>query len=384
MTYTIELVDAGHDEEQFRHVLAAIAGALAETTAESIPESVRASLWLLDRSRYRPQLHVIRNDDNYPIAAVLTSARPHTAARKIVDVVAPDNETRRRLVDRVVADARVSTEVAALKWQWHSWSDSEGFPEIAAASGFVPLNAPYASISSTLNSGPDSVRGAVLWLRAKAPASAPYYGQTTDFTCGAVSLIMALQAGGGQLIRQGGELEQSSNRLEEMAIWRQATNMPACEPVGLAVAAADWLASHDGSIPEVHISTDRPVLLDGFGDDAAVWREQLQRESWRRAEQLGMPVVRDWVGMEVIFARVAAGASALLLIDEVPMHGDEVPHWVFMHAVVGEVAVVQDPWVDAAGGETWVDASELPISAADIDLMTRYEDPPVRGVVFLG
>ncbi len=344
----------------------------------------RAEVWDIDRSHYQPEITLVRDDAGRAVAAALTSARPHTATRKIVDVLAPDAEARHALAEAVVQAAREEHGLVSLKWEWHPWALADGAPEIGASLGFRALEEPFASIPSTLG----SVRGGVLWLHGdpgfRALEPVPYYGQTTDFTCGAVSLIMALQSGGDLIVERGGDAQAEANRVQELALWRQATNMPACEPVGLAVAASDWLRPRGGVVPEVHISTDRPILLDGFGDDAAGWRELLQRESWRRDEQLGVPVVRDWVGIETIFARVTAGSRALLLIDERPMHGDDVPHWVFMYAVAGEVAVIQDPWVDASGGETWVDAAALAMSRADVDLMVRYEQPSVRGVIFLG
>lgn len=355
--------------------------AAVEAVAASLPDPARVAVWLADRSHYLAEVALLVAEGTTPIAAVLTSARPHTAARKIVDVVAPDEQTRRSLVAWVIDDARGRQDIVSVKWEWHPWAAEEGVSRIAGEFGFAALAEPFASVPSTLG----GVGGATLWLRGDAPDDAPYYGQTTDFTCGAVSLMMALrdEDESSVPIVRGAEQAVAANRVHELALWRQATNMPACEPVGLAVAAAEHARPSVAAVPEVHVSTDQPILLDGFGDDAAGWRELLQRESWQRASDLGIPVIRDWVSIEAILARVAAGSRALLLIDEEPMHGDRVPHWVFLHAVVGGVGVINDPWVDAAHGETWVDATALPVSDVDLDLMVRYEEPSVRGVIFL-
>lgn len=331
------------------------------------------------RGPYTPELFLVRGEQGELVAAAVTQGRPHTAARTIVETWGRAGEDdEREAVLAVLGDARARPGVAAVRWSWPS--ERTDTAAMAAAAGFEPLPAPLASVPSTLG----QLDGATLWLDGAGPTPMPYYGQTTDFTCGAVSLMMAIEHRDPGLVGTGpARLEE--NRVVELGIWRQATNMPACEPVGLGVAAAEIeRAKPDGYRVEVHVSSDDPVLLDGFGDDAANWRAYLQRESWARAESIGLPVVRDWVQIAQIAERVSAGEKALLLIDEEPMHGESVPHWVLLHAVLGDIGVIQDPWVDATGGESWVDATALPIRLDDLDLMTRWQDPPVRGVVFLG
>ena len=59
-------------------------------------------------------------------------------------------------------------------------------------------------------------------------ASVPYMRQTTDFTCGTATLSM--------LLVHRGLLDRLA-RDTELALWRQATTIGACDPYGLAVTA---------------------------------------------------------------------------------------------------------------------------------------------------
>lgn len=56
-----------------------------------------------------------------------------------------------------------------------------------------------------------------------------HYRQTTEFTCGPVSLLNAMHRLHPQI---------TANRVDELHVWREATIAVACEPYGLALSAA--------------------------------------------------------------------------------------------------------------------------------------------------
>lgn len=324
----------------------------------------RVAAWSVARARYRPELWVARRG-GVPVAAVLTTGRPATAATTLVDPWWTDEDAAAALIGHLVERARDRGDVAV------KWRTASELPPLAVASGFDPLRAPDGAV------GTENVRGAVRWLEPIVHAEPGYYAQTTMFTCGAVASLMGAGLRGADGFRAADD-----DRDRELAFWRRASNFPACEPFGLAVATAEHLGT---SALEVALDTDGPVLVEDYSGFDLSFRTELQHESRRRAAELGIAVTGERVAIADVARRVAGGELALLLIDEEPMHGEHGPHWVLAHASDGEdIVVIEDPWINRDTGETWVDTHELPVRSADLDRLVRWSDAGYRGVVFVG
>ncbi|MBD8023662.1 peptidase C39 family protein [Microbacterium gallinarum] len=324
----------------------------------------RIEPWRRAREEYRPAAWVARGADDAMLAAVLTRGRPATAAIKITDVWCADESAAAGLVD-VVAEHALAQGDVALKWEVDAGGE---LPAFAADLGFVPMRRPWAAV------GTENVRGYVRWLVPAGHDEPGYYAQTTLFTCGAVAALIAAEGSAA-----GGFGAGAADRDVELGFWRRASNYPACEPIGLAVALHD----HLGDAPvEVALDSEGPVLLESFTGFDRSFRAELQEDSLRQARERGILVRRDRVDIDEVVHRVDAGEHALLLIDEQPMHGETGPHWVVAHARVGDTLVVEDPWVGVDAGETWVDSHELPIHPDDLDRLVRWSDDAYRGVIF--
>ena len=347
------------------HAVADATAVADELAALGVPET-RVRRWRVPRAAYRPTVTVERDAAGSLQAAALTSGRPATAATKVVDLWWRDEDAARRVLAELIAAAGGRDDVA-LKWEVPAGAE---LPAFAAAAGFVAMRRPWAAV------GTESAQGFVLWLQPGPVREFGYYAQTTLFTCGAVAALIAAEdaAAGGF---DGG----ADDRDLELGFWRGASNYPACEPVGLAVALRDRLG---GAPVEVHLNLDGPALLEGYTGFEHDFRALLQEESHRQAAERGIPVGRDRVEIAEVLRRVAAGERALLLIDEAPMHGEAGPHWVIAHAVVGGAAVIEDPWVNVETGETWVDTHALPVAPDDLDRLVRWGDDGYRGVIFVG
>ncbi|PSM41117.1 acetyltransferase [Streptomyces dioscori] len=291
-------------------------------------------------------------------AAALVTARPGTAYLKIVDAVG-DVPTA---VRAVLAHAR-GRGLAQVKWE--GWTAT---PEAAAAAGFTPLRPPLAQSEGA--AGPAA--GYVRWLHDDDPVAdpaphddgylaPPYYGQSTHFTCGAVTALVA-QAHAGTLARE------AFDREAELTLWRGATNFPACEPVGLGVAVRRTWPS---SPVTVHLDTDRPVLLDHLAENEQEWRALLQRASRTEAGRTGVPIDPDRLSLTAIRDALGRREHVLLLVSLAAMQGFDVPHWVLCHGVVPGAVVIDDPWANAATGDTWVDAHLLPVPDGSLDTMSN-------------
>lgn len=333
----------------------------------------RAARWGIDRGPQGPSIRVAHLNGR-PVAALLTTRRPATLATKIAHVwrAADDPEADdalARLVQEEVADAERRGDLA-VKWQC---DDDVAPPE---SLGFSRMRTPYRSGAGTEG----TTTGHIRWLRETHHVEPPYYSQTSSFSCGAVTALLASEIRGS-----GGFVDGADNRDIELDFWRRASNYPSCEPVGLAVALRESLDDAAGTNPvEVFLDTDGPVLLESYtAPFDRAFREELQADSLRKALASDIAVRRDRVSVDEIAARVGGGELALLLIDLEPMFGFAVPHWVLAHAAADGVVVIDDPWISATWGETWVDAHELPVSTADLDRMLAWGDEGYRGVVFV-
>lgn len=320
----------------------------------------------VDRSAHAPRIVAVPGEDGADrVAAALVTARPRTGYLKIVDVVGDV----RAAVGAVVAQAR---EQGLVQVKWEGWTAS---PEDAAAAGFAPLRPP--AVPPEDGAGPDT--GYVRWLCDGAGTEPPYYRQTTHFTCGAVTALVA-QAHAGTPPVEGEVLDREA----ELTLWRGATNFPACEPVGLGVAVRRaWPTSP----VTVHLDTDLPVLLDHYPAEEQEWRALLQRTSRTEAGRIGVPVDASRLPLAGIRSAIGRREHVLLLVSLVGMQGFDVPHWVLCHGVVPGAVVIEDPWAHAVAGDTWVDAHMLPVPDASLDTMSAMSSASVdgfRGAVTIG
>jgi hypothetical protein len=339
----------------------------ASVSEELIAElgTTRAARWTLPRVGYRPEVTIARSGDTL-VSAILTSARPATAATKIVDLwwAEGSDDAAAALLDDALAEATARNDVA-LKMEV---APDGALPPIAAERGFVEMRRPWAAV------GTENVRGFVRWLVPTEHSEPGYYAQTTLYTCGAIAGLIAADG-----IGVDGLAGTTTDRDLEIDFWRKASNFPACEPIGLAVALHDRL---HGPGVEVALDHDGPVLLEDFTGFDYDFRAELQHESRLRAANAGIPIRADRVSVDEIARRVAADEFALLLIDEAPMHGEVGPHWIVAHARVGDTVLVQDPWINIETGETWVDTHQLPVSFDNLDRLIRWSSEGYRGVIF--
>ncbi|MFB8215658.1 peptidase C39 family protein [Streptomyces anulatus] len=331
-------------------------GAWPEWLRRTAPSDVLKCWGAVDRSPHAPRLVVTHDGDG----AALLTARPSTAYVKIVDTVGDVPKA----VDAVLSYAY---EQGLAQVKWEGWTASA---EDTAAAGFAPLRLP-------LTRGPgEPGAGYVRWLdKDGGIAEPPYYRQSTAFTCGAVTALIAqTHAGAGTADPIG--------RQAELTLWREATNFPACEPVGLGVAVRRrWQTSR----VKVHLDTDEPVLLSHLSESEQEWRAVLQHASRSDAERLGVPV--DARRLSQLALRRGIGQErqhVLLLVSLAAMQGFDVPHWVLCHGVVPGAVVIEDPWFNTAAGETWVDAHLLPVPDASLDAMSLIAPGRFRGAVAIG
>ncbi|PLP55604.1 hypothetical protein CYK37_29645 [Mesorhizobium loti] len=212
---------------------------------------------------------------------------------------------------------------------------------------------------------------------ATATSRTPIYTQTTGFTCGSASLMMAFA---------GLDSSSGMDRLLEIAMWRQATTVVSmdgpggCDPYGLALAATSR-----GYPVKVFMSTSEAILIDRGNTEAK--RDLMrfvQADFKTRVLDAGIVVEERAFTIAELRDAVAGGSIAVVLIDQRETHERTAPHWVVVHAVSKEHFLVNDPWFEVDALETSTDVVDLPIRDAMFDRMAWYGEPPYRAALIVG
>jgi len=304
-----------------------------------------------------------------PVAGARVRRRPHTASGVITGAFGRQRAHLDGIIDRIVEDARSLGE-PLIKWETLAVDDVQ-----PAEWGFRPLAQPHHSGAGT----EPEIGGWVLDLAEWPRAEHPYYRQTTEFTCGGVAALLALEAAGAGLLGP----DRRANRLAELDVWRTATNMPACDPYALATALSRLAARHGARTVEVYLDTEEPVLLEHLDDaDEIALRADLQQLAALDLDALGVERHVSRLPMSELARAVGEGAIALLLIDLTSLIDDPTPHWVTAHSAHGEHVLIDDPWVETSIGESWVVTHELVVTAAEFESIVTWGSG-YRGVILL-
>ncbi|TDQ82190.1 peptidase C3-like protein [Dongia mobilis] len=181
--------------------------------------------------------------------------------------------------------------------------------------------------------------------KAAQPKRLPYYNQSTGFTCGAASLLMAMKT-----------LDKATpfDRLHELQIWREANTVfmgkghAGSSPYGIALAA--W---RRGFHAEIWLSHKGPILsyYQSNPDWLKVGR-MMQEADERMVRDTGLPILRrKWDVADLAQAR-NEGAVPIVLVNTRAFHGDNTPHWVIFAGADAEKVYINDPWISREKGQT--------------------------------
>lgn len=209
----------------------------------------------------------------------------------------------------------------------------------------------------------------------KIQRETPWYQQTTDFTCGPASLMMAMASLDSDFI-----LTQNL----ELDLWREATTIfmtsghGGCHPIGLALAA-----KQRGFAAEVFVNTEQVPFLDSVRSPhkKAIMELVHQQFTDHALEQQVAVNYRD-IGQTEVAEYLERGCAVLVLISTYRLDGKKVPHWVAVTAVDEHCFYVHDPDPD----DTWqaaIDCQYLPIAREDFDRMSVFGSGRLRTAVIV-
>ncbi|NUZ11283.1 peptidase C39 family protein [Pseudoalteromonas sp. McH1-7] len=203
---------------------------------------------------------------------------------------------------------------------------------------------------------------------------APWYQQTTEFTCGPASLMMAMAS-----IDSG----CMGDQILELQIWREATTIfmtaghGGCHPFGLALAA-----ERRGFAAEVAVNTSGLLFLDGVRSVQkkqimTLVHEQFQQE----CEYRDIPIHQTDVQLAQVEKWLSQGSAVLALISTYRLNGKKAPHWVLITGIDELCLYLNDP--DVEDNQNPIDCQQVPIARADFEKMITFGASKLSALVVL-
>jgi ribosomal protein S18 acetylase RimI-like enzyme/predicted double-glycine peptidase len=203
----------------------------------------------------------------------------------------------------------------------------------------------------------------------------PWFQQSTEFTCGPASLLMAM-AGLDRKIKPSQALE--------LDIWREATTIfmtsghGGTHPLGLGLAA-----KKRGFEVSVYISTDKPLFLEGVrtGKKKEIM-STVDKQFRDRARKEKIRVVYTDLTQSQIAAALKREHAVIVLISTYLMDGKKAPHWVTVTGMDEECIYVHDPDVDEKLEDT-LDCQHIPVARDHFAKMSTFGNDRLRTAIIL-
>lgn len=215
-----------------------------------------------------------------------------------------------------------------------------------------------------------------LQITRKIPKDVPYFAQTTEFTCGPASLLMAAKKLNP---------EQKFDRIEELDIWREATTIfmttghGGTSPYGLA------LASHSrGYGTRLWVSNDEVPFLDGVrSEKKKVIVELIHREFLRKVKLSRIAVDPFPKDLEEIRHALRRKEKLILLISTYRLNRCKGPHWVWLVDMDDDYAYFNDPDVDVDEWKAAMDSIYVPVPINDFAKMIKFGRNQFRAAILI-
>lgn len=208
----------------------------------------------------------------------------------------------------------------------------------------------------------------------------PWYQQTTEFTCGPASLLMAMKS-----LDPNTVMDQAN----ELDIWRQATTIfmtsghGGCHPIGLAIAAKEM-----GFEPKVIINTNDTLFLDGVrSEHKKNIIQAVDKRFKQKADDLGIEVAIQDPDIYTLRTHIEQGATMLCLISTYRLDGKKTPHWVAVTHIDDHCLYFHDPDPDLPfienSNQHNTDAQHIPLALEDFAKMSAFGKNKLRTAVLI-
>lgn len=205
----------------------------------------------------------------------------------------------------------------------------------------------------------------------------PHYNQTTDFSCGPSSLLMAMKALDPKI---------DFSRPHELQLWREANTIfmgsdgpGGCGATGLALAAR-----RRGFDVEVWVN-HRGTLLGTRPKDKDRLKVMalMQKADLAEMKRLKIPYRIGTRSIDEMRADIEKGALPVVLVGMDYIHKDPTAHWVVVTGVDDEAVTVNDPWISKDLGHTRRTVTDYVVPRKEFTAMTAYGPRKERATVLL-
>jgi ribosomal-protein-alanine acetyltransferase len=204
----------------------------------------------------------------------------------------------------------------------------------------------------------------------------PWIRQSTHFTCGPASLMMAMQS-----LDSG----YRPSLEEELALWREATTIfmtsghGGCHPIGLALAARRRRFD-----AEVWINRKGPLFIDGVRQEEKKHIIETVHDGYEReALAQGMPIHYCDITQDDLIAAFRKGATPVILISIYSMVRKKAPHWVVMSGYDDDCLYVHDPDPEESRQSGLLDCQYVPIARGNFERMTSFGKNRLRTALII-
>ncbi|EMR12073.1 GNAT family acetyltransferase [Methylophaga lonarensis MPL] len=203
-----------------------------------------------------------------------------------------------------------------------------------------------------------------------------HYSQTTDFTCGPASLMMAMKTLRPELMM---------DRQLELQLWREATTIfmtsghGGCSAQGLALSA--WrrdfhttLITNRSEIPFINgvRSEEKKSVIECVHQDFVTQIEQSDIQ--QRQATVDVALLREYL---------QSGALAVVLISSYRLNQNKSPHWVVLASISDTFVYFHDPDIDWDDDKTLTDSLYVPVTHKEFNRMLGYGKPRYQAAVIL-
>lgn len=203
----------------------------------------------------------------------------------------------------------------------------------------------------------------------------PWYQQTTEFTCGPASLMMAMASFDTGIV---------CSQLLELDIWREATTVfmtsghGGCHPLGLGLAAR-----RRGFEAQVWVNTDQPLFLEGVrSDHKKTIMSVVHTQFAEQCAESGVSIHYGEVSQDEVENWLQQGYAVLVLISTYRLDGKKAPHWVVVTGVDDLCFYLHDSDPDMEDKAMLsIDYQYVPIAREDFARMSAFGATRLRTAV---
>jgi ribosomal-protein-alanine acetyltransferase len=204
--------------------------------------------------------------------------------------------------------------------------------------------------------------------------SVPFYKQTTEFTCGPSSLMMAMKSV---------DPKKKLTRTEEIQIWREATTIfmtsghGGCGPHGLALSAYKR-----GFDVELYLNTKDLLFVSGVRQKHKKEIIKIvQEQFYLEIKENKIPVKYGKINWSKLTQIILHGGVPLVLISSYRLTETKTPHWIVITGINEDFVFFNDPDLDDED-ETF-DNINIPVRKDEFELMAKFGSSQIQSMLVL-